>query len=337
MNKTLLLGLLLAALIGTIAFFAWKKSDQATDAANYEGNFAIENIDGIGKIILSHRNGNTYVLTRDGDGWKVNESYQARMSSVTPLLDAIRMVQIRYIPADKAIPNVMDNIDGTWIHAELLDRSGSKMKSYRIGGVTTDERGTYMIMDGSKQPFVVHIPSWDGALRTRYALEIADWRDRHFMNLNPDDVASVTVEYPQQKSQSFKLERSGSEFSLSPLFPELRHYPDTYRAGTGEAFLKALSEAACEGFENQYPLKDSIRNLIPFCRMQIGLRDEKPPVELRIWPKGAPVYTANSPPVHRLFVERSPGDFVLVQFDVIKGMLRGYDFFTGIEESTLVF
>jgi hypothetical protein len=43
------------------------------------------------------------------------------------------------------------------------------------------------------------------------------------------------------------------------------------------------------------------------------------------------VYTQFSPPVHRLFIERVQGDFVLAQFEVIKGMLRGYDFFAGIE------
>ncbi|HLF65908.1 MAG TPA: DUF4340 domain-containing protein [Saprospiraceae bacterium] len=336
MNKTLLLSLLLALLIGTIAFFAWKKSAKAKELDNYEGTFAIENVDDIGKIILSHRAGNVYILTRDGDGWKINESYPARMSSVTPLLDALRMVQIRYIPSDKAIGNVMENIDGTWIHAEIFHRNGEKIKSYRVGGVTQDERGTYMIMDGSKQPFVVHIPSWDGALRTRYTLELPDWRDRRFMDLNADDITSVKVEYPQQKSQSFALERRGSGFALAPVYPELRDYPKTYRDGTGEIFLRALAEAACEGYENQYPLKDSIRGLTPFCQMQIRRKDGKQPVEVRIWPKGAPVYTANSPPVHRLFVERTPGDFVLVQFDVIKGMLRGYDFFTG-SESNLVF
>jgi hypothetical protein len=45
--------------------------------------------------------------------------------------------------------------------------------------------------------------------------------------------------------------------------------------------------------------------------------------------------TPNGPPVHRLFLQKTPGDFVLVQYDVIKGMLRGYDFFAG-EESALI-
>ena len=329
------MALLLVLLIAGIGFFAWKKSKKEDAAEHYEGNFSIENTDDIGKIILSHRAGNVYILTRSGDTWKVNESYPARMSSVNPLLDAMRMVEIRYIPADKAMENVMENIDGTYIHAEVFDRSGKLMKAYRVGGVTPDERGTYMIMDGSKQPFVVHIPSWDGALRTRYTLELADWRDRRFMNLDANDVMSVKVEYPQQKSQSFILERKGQDFTLSPMFPELRDYPALYREGTGEAFLTALAEAACEGFENQYPLKDSIRALVPFCHMQLSMKNDQK-VEVKIWPKGVPVYTANSPPVHRFFIERIPGDFVLAQFDVIKGMLRGYDFFTG-GESNLVF
>jgi len=70
--------------------------------------------------------------------------------------------------------------------------------------------------------------------------------------------------------------------------------------------------------------------------MQITLGENSAPVDLRIWPKGVPVYTADSPPVHRLFIDKKPGDFVLVQYSVIKGMLRGYDFFTG-NESNLVF
>jgi hypothetical protein len=155
------------------------------------------------------------------------------------------------------------------------------------------------------------------------------------MDLDPNEVQSVKVEYPQQKSQSFALDRKGGGFALTPLFPELRDYPTGYRNGTGEAFLNAVAEAACEGFENQYPLKDSIRALVPFCHMQLILKDDRK-VEVKIWPKGAPVYTANSPPVHRLFIQRIPGDFVLAQYDVIKGMLRGYDFFTG-GESNLVF
>jgi hypothetical protein len=210
------------------------------------------------------------------------------------------------------------------------------IKAFRVGGVTPDERGTYMIMDGSRQPFVVHIPSWDGALRSRYTLQLADWRDRGFMNLKAEDITSVRVEYPQQKSQSFILNRNGDKFTLTPVHPELRDYPKTYRDGTAESFLTALAEAACEGFENQYPGKDSIRSLVPFSQIRIQLRDNMSPVEVKIWPKGVPVYTPNSPPVHRLFVERIPGDFVLAQFDVIKGMLRGYDFFAGVE-SSLVF
>ena len=336
MKRTLLLGILLVGIVILIAVFVLRESREGRDAENYEGNFAIESIDGIGKIILSHRAAESYTLTREGDGWKVNNAYKVRMSSMKPLLDAIQLVQIRYIPAESAVPNIMENIEGTWIRAKIFDRNGELLKSYRVGGVSPDERGTYMIMDGSKQPFVVHIPSWDGALRTRYALRHDDWRDRHFMNISPEEIKTVSVEYPQQKSQSFRIARDGQHYIVSPLYPDLRDYSTTYRQGTAESYLNALVNAACEGYENQYVLKDSIRALIPFCQLQIELKGDNKPVSVRIWPKGAPVYTVNAPPVHRLFVDRIPGDFVLVQYDVIKGMLRGYDFFTG-GETNLVF
>jgi len=330
MKRTLFLSLLLLLLVGVIVFLSKRQSAKSLALDDYEGNFAIGSTDEIAKIVLKHRAGPTYTLTRARDGWMINDQYRARMSSVEPLLSALHGVRIRYIPADAAVGNVRENIEGTYVHVDVYDRAGDKMKSYRVGGVTPDERGTYVMMDGSNQPFVVHIPSWDGALRTRFTLMFEDWRDRRFVDLDPAQIRSVKVEYPKQKSQSFNLSRSGSGFVLAPVYPEMREYPRTYRNGTAEAFLKALSEAACEGFENQYARKDSIRNLTPFCAIEVYLDGDKK-VELKIWAKGTPVYTQFSPPVHRLFVERIPGDFVLAQFEVIKGVLRGYDFFTGVE------
>jgi len=330
MRRTLFLSLFLLVLVGVIVFLSKRQAAKTRALDDYEGNFAVAQIDDIARIELKHRAGPTYFLKRVKDGWMINDRYRARMSSVEPLLAALHGVRIRYIPADAAVKNVRENIEGTYIHIDVFDRSGNKLKSYRVGGVTPDERGTYVIMDGSDQPFVVHIPSWDGALRTRFALSLEDWRDRRFMDIDPEQIREVKVEYPKQKSQSFNLARRGSAFTLSPVYPELREYPKTYRDGTADAFLRALSEAAREGFENQYLSKDSIRSLTPFCAMRISLNNADT-IMLKIWPKGTPVYTQYSPPVHRLFVERIPGDFVLAQFDVIKGMLRGYDFFTGVE------
>ena len=330
MKRTLFLSLLLLLLVGVIVFLSKRQEAKTRAHEHYEGNFAVEHAEVISKVVLKHRAGPTYTLKRERGSWMINDKYPARMSSVDPLLRALEGVRIRYIPGDAAVKNVLENIEGTYIHVDVFDRAGQKLKSYRVGGVTPDERGTYVVMDGSSQPFVVHIPAWDGALRTRFALSLEDWRDRKFMTIDPAAISAVAVEYPRQKSQSFRLKRAGSAYQLSPLYPDLRKYPTTYRNGTAEVFLKALSEAACEGFENHYALKDSIRSLTPFCQMEISLEDNST-VELKIWPKGVPVYTEFSPPVHRLFVERIPGDFVLAQYEVIKGILRGYDYFTGTE------
>ncbi|MCB9291126.1 MAG: hypothetical protein H6560_27725 [Lewinellaceae bacterium] len=37
---------------------------------------------------------------------------------------------------------------------ELYDKDGGLLKAYYVGGSTSDERGTYMIMEGAEQPYV---------------------------------------------------------------------------------------------------------------------------------------------------------------------------------------
>ena len=54
------------------------------------------------------------------------------------------------------------------IKVELYDRKGEKIKAYYVGGATPDERGTYMIMENAEEPYVAHIPSWEGNLRFRF-------------------------------------------------------------------------------------------------------------------------------------------------------------------------
>ena len=131
MRRTILLGLLFIVIAGAAYYFSQQKEVESTTDENYAGNFAVRNADDIARIVLEHRAGPTYILTKERDGWMINGKYKARMSSVGPLLDAIRLVRMQYIPSDKAKPNVMENIEGTYIHVSVEKSDGSVLKSYR--------------------------------------------------------------------------------------------------------------------------------------------------------------------------------------------------------------
>ena len=150
---------------------------------------------------------------------------------------------MKYIPPQAAVPQAVKDLAAHGIKVELYDRNNEKLKAYYVGGMTSNERGTYMIMEEAEQPYVMHIPSWEGGLRVRYWLSDMDWEDRTIFGYKPEEINSVSVEYPRQKNKSFKLEQKGGEYLVEPYYeitPRINQSP-----------VKGVAEAYLIGFKSQ--------------------------------------------------------------------------------------
>jgi hypothetical protein len=82
-------------------------------------------------------------------------------------------------------------------------------KTYYIGDVTQDNQGTYMLMEGADEPYIVHIPGFRGFVSTRYSTVKADWRDFTVFKTPIGEIASVQVEFPLDPGQSFRMDVEG--------------------------------------------------------------------------------------------------------------------------------
>ncbi len=304
---------------------------------DYEGSFAIDDVDQVARIVIQNGRRYTVDLNKTANGWIVNGKYKARMSNVELLLNGLHNVDVKYIPPKAAEEHILWDITAHGIQVDVYHKNGDLLKSYFVGGSNSDESGTHVLMNGSSQPFVVHIPAMDGSIRARFELTVDQWRDRHFLNFDPNDVQSIDVEYHRQPSQSFRLEKSGRIYSVSPLHPELRKYPDNYRKGTSEMFIRDLSNLACESFKNNYPFLDSIRRLQPFSSVRVTFKNDTSQLWINTYPNGIPVYSEFTGPLHRMFMDVTPGDFMGGQYQVIKGILRGYDYFFEGDDQELIF
>lgn len=328
-NILIIIFLLLGAL--TVLYITSKPDDRST-VLGADRDFAVE-ADRIYKIFIADRQGNQTTLEREGEHWIYNGQWRARPNAVENLLDAVSRVQMKYKPPRAAVPNMIKNLSSDGIKVELYDRRGEKIKTYYVGGSTPDERGTYMIMEDADEPYVVHIPSWEGNLRFRYNLQGDDWRDKSVFAEDIEEIQSVTIEYPQQKSESFQLNRAGTGFEVKPyqnLTPESK---SPYRKGSAETFLYGFESLVAEAFENDNPKRDSIRQLQPFSIITVTRKDgsEKTVRFFPIFEKFASdgqVVSAGR--AERYFADVSNGDFMLVQNRVFKVIFWGYGmFFTG--------
>lgn len=303
-----------------------KKDEKST--LGWDRNFKVAEAE-IQKIFIAKRTGQTTTIEREVDGWKVNGQGRASENAIENLLEAVTNIQLQFVPPPAATDNITRELASRGIKVEIYGKNDKKLKAYYIGGVTADARGTVAIMEGSEQPMVVEIPMMTGQIRTRYDLIGDDWRDRHVFRYKPEEIESVTVEYPQQRNKSFRLWRNGSDWDLKPFYDNVPAINRPISKGKVEGFLVGFNSLMAESFENQYAKKDSIRQLIPFT--VISVTDTKGQQKRAAFYPTFRVdrYTGErrSDIVERYFADVSTGDWMLTQQGVFQKVFWPYEAF----------
>ncbi|MDZ7881225.1 MAG: hypothetical protein U5L45_26420 [Saprospiraceae bacterium] len=338
MKKTNLILVALLAILGSASawYYAVKSNGSDTSLEGYDFNFGVKDTANIGKILIADRQGKTATLTRIAQNeWQINGKFKAMPNPVDNLLDVIARIELMYRLPRNAVAGVVQDMATISRLVQIYDKKGKMMRSYYIGGVDMDGRGTYLMMEGANEPYATHIPNFEGSPAIRYFTEEMDWRDRMVFTKSVEDIEEVSIDYPLQKGQSFRVKRAGSEFAVEPLHAVTPRSPSPVNQGLVEAFLIQFKKLGAEGFENTFEKKDSVQAVTPFA--VVALTDKKGHTKtLRFHPiikkdlEGKLVRNSNGEAlIERYFAESSEGDFLLVQHLVFEKIFWAYSAFFG--------
>ncbi|HEX5111750.1 MAG TPA: hypothetical protein VFV79_02810 [Saprospiraceae bacterium] len=321
----ILFGIIL--LLGGIVYVLQKnKKDNSANINRAESNFRINNPLTIGRIILTNKSGARSDLKRTGDHWTINDKYKARQSNVELLLQAIQNQNLDHIPNRAAVEDILKTMATSGIHVEIFDLEGKPLLSYYVGGVTQDEYGTFFLKEGSSQPYCLTLPGFDGSLRPRYAMQPLDWRDVRFWMEDNEKIDSIIVDYPLQHQHAFIAYKKGLGYDVVPLY-KTTPIQQGQNTNLVKSYLITLSKLACEDYVNNIPEKDSVLQLKPFMEMRLVYPDKHS--RLRFYPVGTPGNSEFSSPYSHYYIDYEGRDFMLAQYEVIKGAFRSYDYFFG--------
>jgi hypothetical protein len=156
-----------------------------------------------------------------------------------------------------------------------------------------------------------------------------NWRDRAVFSEKPEEIQSVSIEYPQQKSESFMLEKvRAAEYTVRPFFSTTTSSPRPLRKGIPESYLLQFESKIAEGFETTNAARDSIVALVPFAIVSLKKTtgEEK---KVRFWPVDVETDKATGKSyVIRYFTDYNNGESFMLTQDMVMGpIFRGYSFF----------
>ncbi|MFC2097601.1 DUF4340 domain-containing protein [Bacteroidota bacterium] len=181
-------------------------------------DFAIEDTASITKIYMANKSDQEVVLDKDENNqWFVNGKYPVRKESIDLILKTINRIEVRAPVSDAARDNTIRNLAGRSTKVEIYKKN-KLLKVFYVGGATQDQRGTFLMIEGSTTPFVAHIPGFSGYLSSRFFIDEELWRDPGIFRYNSDDIKTVNIVNTYNPEQSFKLSRlDDGKFNLVPI------------------------------------------------------------------------------------------------------------------------
>ncbi|MEE1227231.1 MAG: DUF4340 domain-containing protein [Bacteroidales bacterium] len=200
------------------------------DNSTIEQNYHIEEPKSITKVIIDDKDGNHLELIKETDSiWKANNS-PANMKVVDMLLSTLKDMRIREPIAQAARNNIVKQLAASGKTVKIyqdkyaIDLGFIKLfkrekltKTLYIGSETQDNMGTYMMIKGEESPCIIYIPRLKGYLSSRFSALEDFWKSHAVFKYNKGEIASLKVEIPNQKNESFSLTKKGEGFDFTLL------------------------------------------------------------------------------------------------------------------------
>jgi hypothetical protein len=286
MNKTritLLIALLLAIVAG---FLILNKSNSTLDKSLYD--FAVTDTASITRIFMSDKSDRSILLGRQENGeWLLNNEFKAHPENINTFLLTVANLAVREPVAKAAHNNILTLLSARSVKVEIYQNSHrikigqykffpyeKLTKTYYIGDATMDNNGTYALMEGSDSPVVLFMPGLRGYVATRFSTIESDWRDHTVFNKKLPEIDYISVEFPQQPEESYKVVNNNNT-SL-----ELVRLADNKTLAAYDtlqlmAFVNAFKNIRYEALFNDMETgrKDSITSVTPMHVITLKTKD----------------------------------------------------------------
>jgi len=212
MKKNWLYLLIIIILLAVTAYFIF---DRKWGTIRKElRDFAVEDTASVTKVFLADKENRHVTLVREGEHWSLNGKYVARKDAIDNLLKTIFRFEIKAPVPKAAFNNVVKTLATQSTKVEIYQGENDPSKVFYVGGATKDQTGTYMMLENSSTPFIMHIPGFTGYLSTRFFTDETEWRDRTICSYKFNDIASVSMQTNINTGKSFRIYNEKNSFRL---------------------------------------------------------------------------------------------------------------------------
>src|SRR5690554_2688121 len=277
--KKILILLLVTGVLAAVIYWVTQADPYAT-APLTTADFAIEDTSAVGRVDITNSEGVKVSVARgEGNIWMLNEKFRAREDAINLILKTLHLIEIKHPVAKSGREHVLRMMAGRHTYIQVFNRKDEMIKSYYMGMTTSDQRGTYMVLERpgkgrTEIPYVMTMKSFYGYLNSRFFTDEVDWRDRIIFRYPDLNINRVEVHNHLHPDRSFAIEyKGGNDLSLFEM-PENTPIPSFDTARIKE-YLLLYKKAGCETYDLAFTQaqKDSVLALDPHFEIKVTAND----------------------------------------------------------------
>lgn len=348
-NRNILIITLILLIIALVLIFSRKTST----LSKKDSAFAVKDTSLVTKIFIADKNNNQVLLERQSDGaWLIDGKNKAHDVKVQSFLETLKDIKVRMPVAKTGRDGVIQRMAtiakkieiyeiAPWINLfgkVKLFVSERKTKTYYIGDVTQDNQGTYMLMEGSDEPYVVYLPNLRGFVSPRYSPNPDEWREHFVFQVNYKDIDYVKMEFPIEPVKSYQVSlKDDRNMILESLIDgQIIAQFDTARV---LGFLTSFRDIRFESLLTNQLDKSYIDSVLiskPITVITLKTKDGSENI-VKVFPKKgfSQLYDYDGAMLEPFDLDRAYAlvnngqDFVLIQYFVFDRILRPLQYLTG--------
>jgi hypothetical protein len=256
-------------MIAIVYFF----NDSKGTLSSSNTHFAIEETKKINKINISSPD-EEITLVKESGHWKINDKYIARQRIVDNFLMALNRIQIASPISENEKERIATVLEKEGILVEIY-RKNRTLRKYYVSTPAIDNHNTYMMMAKRGDPIMVRIPSFKGLVAELFSIDESLWRDKTVFDYPPQNIKSITAEYPGDSSKSFTVINYGDgTFALKQPYKNL--FVEDFNVERVVRYFTYFQGIEFERVEKELSKQktDSILHSVPFCKISVTNVDD---------------------------------------------------------------
>jgi len=333
MKKNTIILLLIVVVLGLFTVILMTRDYSGTIKKELR-DFAVQDTASVDKIFMVTKGNEQATLTREGNKWKINDKYIVRQEAIDLLLKTIHRIQVKAPVAKSALDNVVKMLATRNTKVEIY-KKGKLDKTIYVGGPTQDQIGTFMMLEGSSVPFVVHIPGFVGYLSTRFFIDENSWRSPLIFDYDFDEIAKIKSVNNDNPAASFVLSKEKNHFDMHALDgSSTAAKVDTLAL---KFFVSNFERVASEFFADEMDpeMMDSLSQAKPFHVLELtDIYGNVKKIEAHRRPamgQADPAAPASDYDIERMYARINESDWVVIQYFVFDQLFRELQFFLPVK------